>query len=281
MIISRVYNNNVVEAKDLTRTVILQGKGIGFSKKAGDFISLRSASRVFELADKKHYRMIRDILDEVPEDYWDLVIQIEDYTEKALNVKLNSSFYLSLLDHIYIAVKRLQKGIELSSILTTEIELYYEEIYEVAKHIVSMMEEHFQLQFDDSEIYFISVHLLESVMHLNYSEVSNKVKEIVEMIESMVKDKFGEKIDIKSVDYSRFLIHSKRFANMVVTGKISNTKDTQLDDLYQPLMQKYPKQYELVEEIIHKVSEVYQCSVGTNEKFYLFLHIIKISSANG
>lgn len=276
MIISRVYNNNVVEAKDLTRTVILQGKGIGFGKKAGDFISARTASKIFELADRKHYRMIRDILEEVPEDYWDLCIRIQDYTEEALQVKLNSSFYLSLLDHIYIAVKRVKKGIELSSIMTTEIELYYEDIYRVAKHIVSMMEEHFSLHFDDSEVYFISVHLLESVMHLNYSEVSSKVKEIVQMIEKKVQEEFPS-INKESLDYSRFLIHTKRFANLVVTGKISDTQDTKLDDLYLPLKQSYGKQFLLVERIISEVSNQYSFPVGTNEKFYLFIHIIKIS----
>ena len=179
MRVSRVYNNNVLEATEFGRTVILQGKGIGFGKKAGDVISARSASRIFELADKRHYRMIREILDEIPEDYWDFCIDIQDYTEKSLNVKLNSSFYLSLLDHIYIAVQRNKKGIGLSSTLTTEIELYYEDIYKVAKQIVKMMEAHFSVEFDQSEVYFISVHLLESVLHLNYSEISEKVEEII------------------------------------------------------------------------------------------------------
>ncbi|GEM_PF-5640349 len=277
MRVSRVYNNNVLEATEFGRTVILQGKGIGFGKKAGDVISARSASRIFELADKRHYRMIREILDEIPEDYWDFCIDIQGYTEKSLNVKLNSSFYLSLLDHIYIAVQRNKKGIGLSSTLTTEIELYYEDIYKVAKQIVKMMEAHFSVEFDQSEVYFISVHLLESVLHLNYSEISEKVEEIIELIENMVWDGFGDRIDKNSIDYTRFMVHSKRFANMVATGKISNTSDTKMDDIYQPLKKTYKKQYETVERIIQKISSQYKCKVGTNEKFYLFIHVVKIS----
>ena len=207
----------------------------------------------------------------------DCSVDIQGYTEKSLNVKLNSSFYLSLLDHIYIAVQRNKKGIGLSSTLTTEIELYYEDIYKVAKQIVKMMEAHFSVEFDQSEVYFISVHLLESVLHLNYSEISEKVEEIIELIENMVWDGFGDRIDKNSIDYTRFMVHSKRFANMVTTGKISNTSDTKMDDIYQPLKKTYKKQYETVERIIQKISSQYKCKVGTNEKFYLFIHVVKIS----
>ena len=53
MKIIRIYNNNVIEAQEADRAVILQGKGIGFGRKSGDDISVHAANKIFELVDKK------------------------------------------------------------------------------------------------------------------------------------------------------------------------------------------------------------------------------------
>ena len=194
MKIIRIYNNNVIEAQEADRAVILQGKGIGFGRKSGDDISVHAANKIFELVDKKHYQMLSEILKEIPEAYWGFCIEIQEFAERSLGVKLNTNFYLSILDHVYIAVTRVEKGIHLTSILGTEIKLYFEDIYETARQIVEMMEAKFNVSFDSSEIYFISAHLLEAVLNVNYSEIKSKSEDIAKIIEMKVDREFGDAI---------------------------------------------------------------------------------------
>ena len=276
MRISRIYNNNVVEATGIGRTVILQGKGLGFGKKTGDFISERAATRVYELTDKKHYLMIKDILNEIPEEYWSFCMDVQRYTEEKLQRQLNTSFYLSLLDHVYIAVQRARKNINLSSNLGTEIKLFYPEIYSTAQGIVSMMEETFKVHFDNGEVYFIATHLLDSTLNLNYSELAKKANELTGFIEQCVSEEYGAMIDTESISYTRFQMHIKRFASAVLADR-QDRQNNKINSLYVPLKADYPEQNRTVEKIIREINSRYGCEVGLDEVFYLLLHVIRIT----
>lgn len=277
MKITRIYNNNVVEAKEFNRVVILQGKGLGFGKKAGDHISVNNANRVFELIDKKHYQMIREILEEIPEEYWSFCIEVQEFAEKKLKIELNTNFYLSMLDHIYIAVRRVQQGIQLTSVLRTEIELYSKELYDTARDIVQMMEHRFNIYFDSSEIYFISVHLIDAVSNIDSFEIRAQLKELEGIIEEKVKNVFSGIIDEKSSDYQRFIIHVKRFVNVVCSEKDKKLSDKKFKTFYRSLVKEYPEQNNCVEEIVNFLQKQTGCIIGLDEKFYLLIHIIKIT----
>ena len=277
MKITRIYNNNVVEAKEFNRIVILQGKGLGFGKKPGDHISVHNANKVFELIDKKHYQMIREILEEIPEEYWSFCIEVQEFTEERLKIELNTNFYLSMLDHIYIAVSRVQQGIQLTSVLGWEIELYSKELYDTARAIVQMMETRFAVQFDNSEIYFISVHLLDAVSNIDSFELKDKLKELEEIIEEKVKLTFKGIINERSSDYQRFIIHVKRFVNAIYSDKNRKLSDKKFETLYFSLVKDYPKQKTCVEEISTLLQKQTGCIIGVDEKFYLLIHIIKIT----
>lgn len=277
MKITRIYNNNVVEAKEFNRVVILQGKGLGFGKKAGDHISVNNANRVFELIDKKHYQMIREILEEIPEEYWSFCIEVQEFAEKKLKIELNTNFYLSMLDHIYIAVRRVQQGIQLTSVLRTEIELYSKELYDTARDIVQMMEHRFNIYFDSSEIYFISVHLIDAVSNIDSFEIRAQLKELEGIIEEKVKNVFSGIIDEKSSDYQRFIIHVKRFVNAVCSEKDKKLSDKKFKTFYRSLVKEYPEQNNCVEEIVNFLQKQTGCIIGLDEKFYLLIHIIKIT----
>lgn len=277
MKITRIYNNNVVEAKEFNRVVILQGKGLGFGKKAGDHISVNNANRVFELIDKKHYQMIREILEEIPEEYWSFCIEVQEFAEKKLKIELNTNFYLSMLDHIYIAVRRVQQGIQLTSVLRTEIELYSKELYDTARDIVQMMEHRFNIYFDSSEIYFISVHLIDAVSNIDSFEIRAQLKELEGIIEEKVKNVFSGIIDEKSSDYQRFIIHVRRFVNAVCSEKDKKLSDKKFKTFYRSLVKEYPEQNNCVEEIVNFLQKQTGCIIGLDEKFYLLIHIIKIT----
>ena len=277
MKITRIYNNNVVEAKEFNRVVILQGKGLGFGKKAGDHISVNNANRVFELIDKKHYQMIREILEEIPEEYWSFCIEVQEFAEKKLKIELNTNFYLSMLDHIYIAVRRVQQGIQLTSVLRTEIELYSKELYDTARDIVQMMEHRINIYFDSSEIYFISVHLIDAVSNIDSFEIRAQLKELEGIIEEKVKNVFSGIIDEKSSDYQRFIIHVRRFVNAVCSEKDKKLSDKKFKTFYRSLVKEYPEQNNCVEEIVNFLQKQTGCIIGLDEKFYLLIHIIKIT----
>lgn len=278
MIITRIFNNNVIEANNNGRDVILQGKGIGFGKKVGDEVVDENVSKIFELTDKKYYLLVQDILNTIPEEYWKFCNEVQTYIETELEIKLNTNFYLSLLDHIYTAVIRTKDGIHLSSLLGQNIELYYPKIYEVSSNVVKMMESNYEVKFDSSEVYFIFIHIIDAVTNKKSIFETKETLLIMQDIESKINSCFDNAINKDSKDYARFLRHLEQFTNKIMCNNINIEKNEQSSTIYSSLSKEYDKQSKCVDEVVRFINNKYQCNVGLDEKFYLLLHIIKITN---
>lgn len=66
MKILRVFNNNVVLAKDGAREVIVTGRGLGFQAKPGQRVDDAKIVRVFVPADGRDPDHIAELLSEIP-----------------------------------------------------------------------------------------------------------------------------------------------------------------------------------------------------------------------
>ena len=97
MRIKKILNNNVVVTDDEKGCeVVVMGKGVAFGKRNGDVVDEGKIGKVYHLGD-------------------------HEMLEKDLDTVLNETIYISLTDHIHMAIHRLREGIPLRNMMLWEI----------------------------------------------------------------------------------------------------------------------------------------------------------------
>ena len=282
MIVVRIFNNNVLQAKKKGRDVIVQGKGIAFGKKPGEHISVPKDCRIYELNDAREYTQVQTLLDIVPAEYWDFVSQIQSYAEKELGKKFGTGFYFSMLDHFYSAVQRAKDGIVMADFFSADIKLYYKDLYDLAKKIVHMAEETFDVTFSRSENYFVATHLLDATLGTEETVSLNLAAEVVNCVVSSVKTYFEDTINEDSLAYMRFLTHVGLFAGRVILFNKQNTVsegNNRYAAMTEQLEKMYPEHSKCIEKIEEDILEQFGYRLSGDERFYLLLHLTRISDS--
>lgn len=113
MRIDRILNNNVVIIKDENgEEQVVCGKGIAYKKKAGrSFLSEKLINKVFVLKDTAQKQHFQEIISEIPMEYIQITTEIVEMLTQTLERKLNEAIYISLSDHIYMAITRYLDGV--------------------------------------------------------------------------------------------------------------------------------------------------------------------------
>lgn len=282
MVIIRIFNNNVIEAKERGREMIVRGKGIAFGKKAGEKIFPAKEHKIYYLSDSKEYQYVKSLTDIIPGEYWDFTARIVDYAEAVLKKKLDANIYFSLLDHFYAAVKRAQGGMVINGFFSSEIKLYFKELYDLSSAIVDMAEKAFEIQFDESEVYFVATHLLDASLETASTISLERAADVIDCAVNNVKKYFSEMIDEESSSYTRFITHLKLFAGRVVSSNrhIDNSEKERYNNMLDSIKTEFPKQSECLANIIHDIQTEFKYGVSQNEQFYLMLHIVKITETS-
>lgn len=105
MIIEKVLNNNVAIASQGGKEIVVMGRGITFQKKKGDELDDELVTKVFTQENTDLSNKLVQLVQEIPEDYFQLSDQIIRYAENELGLVLSDNIYLALTDHIQFAVE--------------------------------------------------------------------------------------------------------------------------------------------------------------------------------
>lgn len=276
MIITRILNNNVVEAKKNGRELVVMGSGLAFGLKVGKKLDEKLIEKVFELSNDLASMHIYKLIEEVPFEYWDFVIDVEKLIKRKLKINLTSGLYIALLDHIYVAVKRSREGQSIPYRISYNIKGIYEKEIEVANTIVKMIEENFRIKLDESETYLIVIHIMDAQNNIDMSMIE-LVVENVNGILQIVKKKFPNTIDENSVSYERFKTHIRYFVERVVSKKIENNKIEGIQAIYSDFHRRHLNQYNCEKEIKNYISKKLNYGISIEEEFYILLYLVKVT----
>ena len=272
MKVIKVMGNNVVYASKYGKEVVCTGKGIGFGLKRGDLVPKSKIEKTFELLDSKTSNYIKKLLDEIPSEYWEVTFEIEELIEEKINQKVNLSFYVSMLDHVYMAVKRANKGMVIPSGFMLNLRCFYKKEFELAKEIVELMEERFKVKFPKEEAAFIVLHLFDAEMEVDSNEMK-EVSKLANEILIVVNNEFAIQKD--TVCYEKFLNHLRYFLQNIVSGKKSENIKM---DIYDTLKEKYKVEQNMIEKICDIVEAQKDYKVTDAEKFYLMLRLLRLTN---
>lgn len=272
MLIRKIFNNNVVlAAAEDENELILMGRGIAFQKKIGDLIDESKVDKkFFQGLSNKLYELLKDI----PQHHLDLADEIIQNAKSQLSTKLSDYIYLTLTDHLDFAITRIQQGQILRNPLLWEIRKIYPKEYKIGLQAVRMVKEKLGVALPDDEAGSIALHLVNAQ---NGSQQMDKTIEITKMVQDIlqiVKFHFGIDLDEVSINYSRFVVHLRFFAQRLLENQ-NNPHEN--NDLFEVVKDKYPNVYGCVEIINGYVKKATDISLSKSEMLYLMLHIHRVT----
>lgn len=274
MLIHKIYNNNVILSLDEKgKEFIAMGCGIAFKRKIGDNIPDELVEKVFILNDHDFGKQFQKMLSNLSIEYLQICSEIIRMAEKHLECKLNDRIYITLTDHIYMAVNRIKKGIPIRNMMLWEIKTYYPDEYNVAKETVKLLCEKFKVELPEDETGFIAMHFIDAQLSTDNHYTHNIVK-IIHEIANIVRLSCRIEFDRKSMVFYRFSSHLKYLSVRIIEKSSPELSlDTGMLDI---IRDKYPLCSQCVDNIYNYVENIFGYSLSYADQMYLMMHVTRL-----
>ncbi len=270
--IIKVITNNIVRAQDINGSeVILIGKGIGFGKHAHDLVSSCSVENTFILKDKKETSLYKQILQTTSPKLIELSNEIILYIQQRTNKPLNEHIHIALTDHITFLVRRCKMGVPIDNPFIYETNNLYPKETQLAREIIQILEDRLNLKIPDSEVGFITLHIISSItnMHISDIQISNAlISDLIKIIERQIESP----INRQTLVFSRLVTHLRFAIERINRGEVMKTP-LEFESLVEST---YPKCYALALKLTAVMQNELKKSVDKTEAIYLALHIYQL-----
>ncbi len=276
MRIEKILNNNVVITRnELNQEMIVMGKGLAYKKKDGDKIAEKCIDKKFQLADDRVAKYFQKLVQEIPLKYIEWSYEIIEDTKKMLRVPLNESIYISLTDHLYTAIKRKQKGIELPNVLLYDIKQLFPKEFQIGKRMLEKMLDDHGIELSENEAGFIALHLVNAQTDRNQLENMYLFTKTLQDILNIVRYYYQMTFDEESVAFFRFVTHLRFFLTRIMNTSKPVDSDV-AEELLQVIQRKYPVALQCVKKIVFFLDESLDYQVSQDEIVYLTIHVARL-----
>lgn len=273
MKISKIFNNNAVQAESAGAELVVLGKGVAFGKKVGDQIDPTCVEKTFSLNKSPFATRLVEILSEIPTDYFRLTQKIVEYANQQLHTNLSQTIYVSLTDHLYHAILRRRQNQTINNGLAFEIKRLYQKEFAIGQYAIALIAETMQIELGDDEAGFIALHIFNARIDLDNMADTYRTTQIIKDILNLVGYHFNLVLDETSLDYARFVTHLQHFALRFFKPSAPANED---DFLYQQSKNAYPQAFRCVEKIDHYLQKNFGKSLNQDEQLYLLIHIQRV-----
>lgn len=271
----RVYNNNIVLSQNKNgKELVLVGRGLAYGLNKGDNIDESKVEKRFELKETVNNKF-KELIQDVPIDDILICEEVISYIKSNNDKEIDDSIYVTLTDHIINMVDRIKKGIDFDSTILLNISYLYKAEHKIALHAVEMLSKRYDLKIDDSEANFITLHIVNAESNSNMMEMY-EITSIIDEILSIVNRNY--KIDYEDFAYDRFITHCRFFVQRVVNKEYVEENKKKYVEMFLMMKGLYKSQYRCVDEIAHFIENKYNYQVEDDEKMYLLLHLVKLTT---
>ncbi|KRF65475.1 hypothetical protein ASG99_18470 [Bacillus sp. Soil768D1] len=207
----------------------------------------------------------------------EIIKQILEETESRLGYLIGDPYYINMLTHLLICIKRLKKGkIVYQEDVPYNISITDQKIYSISKEMAEQITKLFELTLPEEEIYFIYQYLissgvcitslnLETTNLLNKANLDSRIiaKELIQTVSNIIKLDLTDDRQL----YEGLIIHLKPMLNRV-KYQIS-IKNPLLDELYK----EYSSVFVLVRLGMLPIMQVHKLNyISQDEISYLLVH---------
>lgn len=274
MIITRLLNNNVVITLDSNdEEIIVMGKGIGYQKSKGDTIDEEKINKVFRISNKEVSNKFQELFNKIPMEHMKLSSEIIEYAESVLGKKLNDGIYISLSDHTYTAIKRIENNITVKNALLWDIKRFYRDEFKIGMKALDIIEKKTKIRLPEDEAGFIALHMVNAQLNEEQPQVQ-EITKLIEEILTIVRINFRIEFKEESVFYYRFITHLRYFAQRLFSNNTYN--DDSDDELLSIIKSKYQKEAVCIDKVKLFINKKYNYELSSDEYIYLTIHIAKL-----
>lgn len=273
MKIKQVFNNNAISAlNEQQQEIVIMGSGLGYMKKPGEPVEEKRVEKIFTIDNAETSNRLTALLNELPENMLDISDEIIKQAKLTLGKDLNDVIYVSLTDHIYYALERHEKGMDIPNALLWEISRLYPEEYSLGKLALEIIEKHTGKTLPEDEAGFVAHHIVNAELNEDMTNVIN-ITRLTQQILDVVKYHFQIDFEPNSLAHHRFITHLKFFAQRLFSGVSGSSRDQFLFDI---VREKHQHAYRCVEKISQFIYSTYGYSLSVDDRLYLTIHINRI-----
>ncbi|ERL66081.1 PRD domain-containing protein [Schleiferilactobacillus shenzhenensis] len=275
MEVTKVFNNNVVLAKDGSQALVLIGKGIGFGKKPGQPITVTDEIDVYRPEAENWLKNFQEAVTSIPPEYFELASEIIKKASAALQTTFNSYLLIALADHIQFAIYRHQHDMDIRNELLWEIKRIYPREYAAGQDALQMTNQRFQVQLLPDEAGFIAMKFVENSMQGSTDRTTKEMTKLINGMLDIVQYQLGRPLDSDSLSFQRLLVHLRFFAQRTVMH-VADPNGPDDDFLYDHVAQKYPQAFACAQKVTTFVTKSTARPVARGEQVYLTVHIQRL-----
>ena len=278
MRIKKLINNNILCVVDKKgNELIVTGRGIGFQRHRGEFVDPALVERTYRMEEKAAQKKLRELVEKIPIEHLALTEALIEHIKTQIPQKLNQSLLITLADHISFAIARKAQGVEFSNPLKGSIMCYYPTEYHLGQHCLKVVREQLGVALQEDEAAFIALHIVNAELNTNMSEMYD-ITNLIEGALSVVEYFYQRKFDRESLDFNRFVVHLRYFAQRLFQGKMMEDDQGEHDVLFRQLIMKNCKEhYKCAQCIGDYVKNTYQKTLSEEELTYLTIHLKRIN----
>lgn len=276
MRIKKVINNNILCVVDNKGSeMIVSGKGLGFQRKIGERVDPALFEKTYHMEGKAEQRKLRELCEQIPIEHLKLTQDLIEYIKGRISAPLNESLLITLADHISFAIKRKEEGVEFTNPLQGAIMSYYPTEYHLGQHCLRVIQEETQVDLNPSEAAFIALHIVNSELNTSMS-VMYDITKLIEGTLEVVEYFYQKTFDRESLDFNRFVVHLRYFAQRLFQAAPQQTDEYDAD--FQEMIIRSCKQhYKCAKHIGEYIRNAYQKEISDAELIYLTIHLKRIN----
>lgn len=275
MKILRVFNNNVVLARQGDREVIVTGRGIGFQAKQGQQVDADKIGKVFVPADGRDPDHLAAMLAEIPGRY--IRIVTESLAESGVEAERQEKLTLvvALADHISAAIDRAQHGNFIEYPLKAEVQHLYAEDFALAGRLFAAVNARLDVPLPEQEVVALTLHLVNAGFTSGDLSYTYTMTGLIQQILSIVGGFYKRELDTSEVSVGRFITHLRY---LFVRLQNTNQLDGEHTAVGEAIMASYPDAAECARTLATIIELRFDQVLSDDEVAYLALHIARLSN---
>lgn len=271
--VERVIGNNVVlvHDPDVRKDLILLGKGLGFSAKPGLMIPYDDPliEQRFHTDDQTEMTQYQRLMEAVDPKVKRVSEHIFMMIEEDLHAVVNDHAKSALPSHIQFAVYRMKNGMEILNPFLNETKSLYPKEYEVAKKASEYIGREFDLEVEEEEIGFLTLHVFSATQHVPVKELVKLSNTLTDMIE-LIEKQMGFSIPRDSMDYIRLITHLRFAVERIKLGR------TEKNPFIKEIQKNYKEEYKLAVQLSKVMENNWGHPVPEDEIGYLVIHLYRL-----
>lgn len=270
-VIKKINNNVAICLDNNGKELIAFGNGIGFPKVPYEIHDLNKISRTYYGVSSN----LMDLLNEIPEDIFEISAGIVDYAKTKIVNELNSNVVFTLADHIHFAIQRYEKNMKINIPFLYDLEHLYETELEIGRRSVVFINKKKGIHLPMNEAAGIALHFINAENMQRNKTNSLDDKKVIADITGMIEEQLKISINKRSFNYSRFVTHMQ----YLLKRQQGHTEiQSENKKMFDKLVKEFPEPYHCALHIREYIKQNLDWKLTDEELLYLILHINRLCS---